>query len=164
MLNEAGSEARDVYNSFLPKLKNMKVLKPDGTYELDKEGQSKVQDNSENYDIVVREFNHYAQEHKSVSGNRRHFYKRNQKNNEPFLSWLIDLRNLIRHCEYGSIEDSMLLDRIIDGTADPRLRETLQAKNNLTLSCAIEQCKAAESRRDQSIEGLPGRQCAILQR
>lgn len=50
------------------------------------------------------------------------------------MSWLADLRNLIRHCEYGDREEPMLLDRPIDGTADPRLKDTLQAKHELPLS------------------------------
>lgn len=88
-----------------------KVLKPDGTYELDREGNPKVQDNSENYEAVVKQVDYYALEHKTVSGNRRRFYKRNQKKNEPFLSWLTDPRSLIRRCEYENIEESMLASR-----------------------------------------------------
>lgn len=51
---------------------------------------------------------------------RELFNTRNQKEGEPFANFLMDVKNLIKACEYETIEDSMLKDRLTWGLFDPR--------------------------------------------
>ena len=99
---------------------------------------------------VLQEFDIYAAEKKSLTGCREIFNRRNQKGGEAFANWLTDLRNLIKHCEFGPIEDSMLKDRIVWGVYDKRLKETLRSKPNLSLQEVADVCKAIETTAKQA--------------
>lgn len=140
LLGEAGNDALEVYNSFKDKLMETKeVTAEDGTVTTVKE------DYSQSYERVLMEFDAYAAEKKSLTGCRELFNGRNQKGGEAFANWLTDLKNLIKHCEYGAIEDSVLKDRIVWGVHDKRLKETLRSKPNLSLQEVVDVCKAIES-------------------
>ena len=136
MLSIAGDDALEVYDSFKDKL----ILKT-----VDDEGVVTTTDNSQNFAIVLAEFDKYAKEQMSLTACRENFNKRNQKATEPFANWLTDLKNRIQHCEYKDIEDSMLKDRIVWGVYDKRLRETLRSKPNLSLQEVIDVCKGVEA-------------------
>lgn len=133
LMGVAGDEALEVYNAFVDKLI---------TYKTNEAGEEIIDtDNTNNYDKVVEQFDLYAAEKKCVTGCRELFNARSQKKGEAFHTWLTDLQNLVKDCEYAQIADSMLKDRIIWGTYDKRLRETIRAKSNLPLSEIIEICK-----------------------
>ena len=102
-------------------------------------------DLSTNFESIVEQFDLYVAERKCVTGCRELFNNRNQKSGEPFSNWLTDLRNLIKDCEYGSVEDSMLKDRIIWGTHNKKVRESLRAKSNQSLNEIIDASKAVEA-------------------
>ncbi|KAK3913708.1 CCHC-type zinc finger protein [Frankliniella fusca] len=137
LMGEAGDEALEVYNSFKDKLITKKLN--------DQNVEVIDVDNSTNYDHVLEQFDQYAAERKCVTGCRELFNARNQKSNELFSNWLPDLRNLIKDCEYGPIVDSMLKDRIIWGIHDKKLRDSIRAKSNQSLTEIIEVCKAVEA-------------------
>ena len=136
LMGEAGDDAYDVYTSFKDKLV---------TKTRDADGNEVVTDQSESYEAVIAEFNSFAAEKRSLTACREQFNSRNQRAQEPFTTWLTDLRNLIRPCEYGNIEESMLKDRLVWGTRDKRLRESLRAKPAYTLQEVIDACKAVEN-------------------
>jgi len=110
LMGEAGPDALDVYNTFKEKL----IKREKGAH-----GKEMIEeDKSEDYDAVVEQIDEYAREKKCVTGCREQFNGRNQRNGEGCCQWLTDLRNLIKHCEYVEIEDSMLKDRIVWGLCD----------------------------------------------
>ena len=41
------------------------------------------------------------------------FNSYNQKENEPFDTYITELSNKIKQCEYGQLEDSLLRDRLV---------------------------------------------------
>lgn len=141
LMLEAGDEALEVYNS-LKGAMTKTTPGVDGTPDT-------ITDESQNYDRVVKELDEYAKERKSVTACRQNFNTRNQKSNEPFASWLTVLKNLIKPCEYGDLEDSLLKDRIVLGVCYKRLKESLRAKPNLKLEEVIEACKAVEANTKQ---------------
>ncbi|KAK3918904.1 hypothetical protein KUF71_001028 [Frankliniella fusca] len=142
LMGEAGEDAIEVYNSFAHKLI---------THTKDAEGKDVVDtDNSQDYESVVKLFDQYAAEKKCVTACRERFNSRNQKGTESFSQWITDLRNLVKQCEYGAIEDSMLKDRIVWGVHDRRLKETLRSKSNLSLDEIVDVCKAYEATNRQS--------------
>ncbi|KAG5873778.1 hypothetical protein JTB14_022207 [Gonioctena quinquepunctata] len=52
---------------------------------------------------------------------------------------------LIQSCEYDTQEESILVDRIILGTNDPRIQDKLLNIQNLALDVAIGMCRNAEA-------------------
>ena len=55
---------------------------------------------------------------------RYHFNTRQQKVGEKFDTYLIDLKTLIKDCEYGELADSLLKDRIVCGIIDDKVRKS----------------------------------------
>lgn len=143
LLTEAGDDALEVYNSFKDKLITRTVN--------EQSGEITEINLTEDYKAVMQEFDSYAAQKKSLTGCREVFNQRNQKENEPFSNWLTDLKNLVKHCEYKDLTDSMLKDRIVWGVLDKRLKQTLRCKPNLTLQEVIDICKAIESTSQPSV-------------
>ena len=72
--------------------------------------------------------------------------KRIQKVGEPFDTFVTDLRNLIRTCEYHVDErDNLLRDQIVLGISSDSVREKLfyadGGETKLTLHTAVDICK-----------------------
>ena len=99
LLGEAGDDALEVYNFFKSKLITRTVSENDAEI---------ITDNTQSYSEVLREFDAYAAEKKSLTACKETFNKRNEKASESFSSWLTDLKNVVRR-----MEDSMLKDRIV---------------------------------------------------
>ncbi|KAK3928068.1 Gag polyprotein [Frankliniella fusca] len=143
LMREAGREALEVYNSFRDSLI---------TAAIDANGSVVKTDLSENYEAVIAEFRKYAEEKKSVTSIREAFFKRNQKPGEPFATWHTKLKNMIKDCEFLTIADSLLKDRLIGGTNDKRLKETLRGQPQLTLAQVESMSRSAETRRKEEAE------------
>ena len=135
LMGEAGDEALGVYNSFKDGLITRAVV---NDVEV-------VTDLSQDYERVIQEFDSYAAQKKSLTACRQLFNTRNQKHNEPFSNWLTDLRNLMKPCEYGTLEDSLLKDRLVLGVHDKRLKLSLRGKPNYSLQEIIDACKVIEA-------------------
>lgn len=54
------------------------------------------------------------------------------------------LRGLIRNCQYGALEDDLLLDKLVCSLKDLQLRESLWLDRDITFAKAIEKCNAKE--------------------
>ena len=103
---------------------------------------------------------------------RHRFWKRVQKEGEPFDRWVKDLRMIAKDCEYAE-EDNMIRDNIVFSVWDKKVQERMLRKSDLTLKDAMEYCRAAESSQSQLAEirrddvaginemrnGADGRQC-----
>ncbi|KAG5898858.1 hypothetical protein JTB14_003252 [Gonioctena quinquepunctata] len=123
LLNTIGSEGVETFNTF-------KFESPDDEKE---------------YDKVVREFKKYCAPRKNRTYERFVFNNRVQAPDEPFDHFFGELRKLIQSCEYDTQEESILVDRIILGTNDPRIQEKLLNIQNLALDVAIDMCRNAEA-------------------
>ena len=66
--------------------------------------------------------------------------------NESMDSYIAGLRARAANCEYGTLHDSLLRDRIICGVADDQLREKLLHTQELTLHLCITMCRLSEIR------------------
>ena len=62
---------------------------------------------------------------------------------------MIELRSLVKSCGYGAGVDSVLLDQIVLGVADPLIREKLLFEKYLLLDTACEIVRACESSKTQ---------------
>ena len=83
------------------------------------------------------------------------FNMRGQQHGENFDSFYMDIRNLSKDCEYGTLRDSLIRDRIVCGIQSGIVRARLLRDKELTLTKAIDACRAAEVS-DQHLKALGG--------
>ena len=101
-------------------------------------------------DEVKAKFAAYFAPRRNVTVYERYkFTKRIQKVGEPFDTFVTDLRNLIRTCEYHVDErDNLLRDQIVLGISSDSVREKLfyadGGETKLTLHTAVDICKTSE--------------------
>ena len=101
----------------------------------------------ENLANVMEKFEKYCMPKKNLFYERHRFNTRIQNKEENFDTFLTDIRNIVINCEYGTLEDDLLKDRIIAGIYSEELKSKLLKLNydNVTLNKVIEECRAFES-------------------
>ena len=62
-------------------------------------------------------------------------------------TFIQDLYRLAENCEYGTLKDELIRDRIIVGVLDDTLSDRPQAKSDLTLADAVRISRQAEARK-----------------
>ena len=80
---------------------------------------------------------------------RYKFNTRNQKEDEGIEAYYAELRILAKTCNFDSIENSLIRDRIVVGIKDNNVRKSLLERSDLTLEKTIEICKATERTKEQ---------------
>ena len=55
------------------------------------------------------------------------------------------LRSLSKSCNYGTLEDTLIRDRIVVGIRDNATRKRLLQESKLTLKACVDTCRAAET-------------------
>ena len=73
------------------------------------------------------------------------FNQKVQEVGESFDSFLTTLRSLAKTCNFGSMLDRMIRDRVVVGIRDNATRKKLLAENKLTLNKCIDICRASET-------------------
>ena len=93
----------------------------------------------------------YFQPLKSEVFDRFLFHRRHQQPSESFDTWLVDLLNLVKPCNYGAaaVIESMVRDQIVLGVANEQVREKLLFESGLTLAKACNIVRACESASSQ---------------
>ena len=81
---------------------------------------------------------------------RHKFFTRNQEPGETFDKYLTELRLLEKSCDFGTLADSLLRDRIVCGLASSNLRERLLREPNLNLKQCIDICRASELSKERN--------------
>ena len=76
---------------------------------------------------------------------RHNFNTRNQRPGEGFELYYTELRNTVKDCEFGSLEDNFLRDRLVCGIIDEIVREKLLQVQDLTLEECVNMCRLFES-------------------
>ena len=62
-------------------------------------------------------------------------------------TFIQDLYRLAENCEYGTLKDELIGDRIIVGVLDDTLSDRLKAKPDLILADAVHMSKQADARK-----------------
>src|SRR6218665_2317745 len=81
----------------------------------------------------------------NVTYQRYLFYQRVQEANERFDTFLGEVRRMAKSCQFESMEESMIRDRVVVFVKDDATRHKLLQVRDLTLRKAIDICKASES-------------------
>ena len=122
LLTIAGPQAIDVFNTFV----------------FDNPG------DGEKLDVVLNKFDAHCSPKKNETYERYVFRSRTQRQQEPFDSFLTDLRLKAQSCNFATLKDSMIRDQIVFGVEDNKVRERLLRETELTLAGAIKICQASE--------------------
>ena len=84
---------------------------------------------------------------------------RMQRDGEPVDNFIIGLYSLAEHCNFGTLHDELICDRIVVDIRDKVLSEKLQLKAELALERAINQVRQKEAvGKQQTVlkaEGIP---------
>jgi len=91
-------------------------------------------------------FKLYCQPRNNIPFERYRFNLRSQEPGESYDQYRTTLRLLAESCEFSSITpDEILLDHLVFGIRDDKVRECLLRETQLTLAKTDEMCRAAES-------------------
>lgn len=127
LLNLIGEDALDLYNTF-----NLSEA------------------DSKDFEKILSAFENYMDPRKNVVVQRYRFNSRIQEPSEPFEHFLLDLKKLIKNCDFKDQQNSLLRDRLVLGVSDKALQERLLRDPDLPLDSTIKLCRAAELGKIQS--------------
>lgn len=100
-------------------------------------------------DSALKAFDQYFNPKQHLGCLRASFHKRVQTDEETVEDFVEGLRNIANNCEFGSMKDELIRDKIIAGLKDTQLSYQLQLENNLTLEDTIQIAKEAEKKKLQ---------------
>jgi len=94
---------------------------------------------------IIEAFDCYCIGETNITYKRYLFNQRIQQPGEAIEDFVADLHKLSSTCQFETLEDSLIRDRIVVGIRDEPTRRRLQQQKKLTLSEAIDACKASEA-------------------
>lgn len=97
-----------------------------------------------NPDDIISKMDDYFIPKTNLSVACHRFNTRIQLDNENFDSFLNELRKLAADCDFGTLQDRLIKDRIVCGIKDQRVKDRLLREADLTLTNTVNICKAAE--------------------
>ena len=89
------------------------------------------------YHKVKTKFDVHFVVRRNVIFQRAKFNRRRQEDGETVDTFITALHALAEHCDYGTLKDEMIRDRIVVGLQDSKLSEKLQLDPELSLAKAI---------------------------
>ena len=121
-------------------------------------------DDKEKYDLVIVKFDAFFQVRKNVIFERAKFNRRVQLEGESAEQFITSLYALVETCEYGTLKDEMIRDRIVVGIRHNALSERLQGEAGLTLDKAktMVRQKEAITEQNQQLRGDGTKQSPIV--
>ena len=93
---------------------------------------------------------------------RERFNGRKQQKGESVELFITDLHHLVKNCEYGTLKDQMIRDRLVIGIRDRTLSDRLQMEPDLTLEKAKKLIRQREAVKEQGVV-LKGQEESLLE-
>ena len=96
--------------------------------------------------VIMKKFDaHFLGESREFF-ERFKFNQRNQEDGESIEQYVTVLRTMSKSCGFCEcMKDKLLIDRMLLGVKDDRMRELLIAKSDLDVKTAVDTCKAVEA-------------------
>ena len=101
------------------------------------------------YHTVKTKFDEHFVVRRNVIFERAKFNQRRQEEGETVDTFITALHALAEHCNFGTLTDEMIRDRIVVGLLDAKLSEKLQLDPELTLPKAVNQARQNEAVKKQ---------------
>lgn len=109
-------------------------------------------DNQKKVAELKKAFEDYYVPQANLTYERYIFNKLGQQEGEKFDEFLVKIKTQAKRCDFGTIHDSLVKDKIVIGVINGKLREKLLTKKDLTLTTAIDMCRASEKATKQAGE------------
>ena len=97
-----------------------------------------TEEQGKSYTTVVEKFDGYFVKRRNLIFERAKFNWRRQEEGEPVNDFIMDLYRLAEHCNYGTLHDELIRDRIVVGLRSAALSGKLQRDADLTLEKAVQ--------------------------
>ena len=88
---------------------------------------------------LIQAFREHCTGKANITVTRFKFNNHNQRD-ENISAYIVELKDRIRHCKYGTLEESLLCDRIVSGVKSGKLRDKLLQTANLDINKCITIC------------------------
>lgn len=95
-------------------------------------------------EVLKEKFKEYCEPRKNLPYIRHMFFTRAQKQGESIDTYVTDLKNKAKDCEFGALHDSLVRDRIVCGIINDQVRGRLLREADLTLDKAVDISRASE--------------------
>ena len=102
-------------------------------------------DEKDKIEPLISKLKTFCEVKRNITVIRYDFYTKNQRPGETFELYYIGLRNTVKDCGFGGVEDSLLRDRLVCGTVDEIGRKRLLQVEDLTLEKCVNMCRLSES-------------------
>ena len=107
------------------------------------------------YATLLNKFQEYCDPKSNVVFERHMFFEQYQESAQTIDSYVSELRNLASTCDFGDLNDGLILTQLIRGIKDQKLRlkllnEDSDGAKKLTLDSAIKMCRTTEISRSQA--------------
>ncbi len=99
----------------------------------------------QNVDSILEKFEGYCVGETNETWERYQFNRREQEQYESIDTYVAVLRTLAKTCNYGTLEETLIRDRMIIGIRDNATRKRLLQTTKLTLKDCIQICRSHES-------------------
>ena len=97
---------------------------------------------------IISKFDDHCNPSINETVERYRFFTRNQSGSETIDSYVTELKLLAKTCNFGTLRDSLIRDRIVCGLNDASMRERLLREKKLELDVCVQLCRAAELSRE----------------
>ena len=111
-----------------------------------------TEDERKSYASVLAKFDDYFKVRKNVIFERARFNRRNQQEGESIEEYITALYALVQSCDYGTLQEQLLRDRIVVGIRDTALSERMQVDAELTLEKAKKMARQREAVSQQGVQ------------
>ena len=101
------------------------------------------------YHTVKTKFDEHFVLRRNVIFERAKFNRRHQEEGETVDTFITALNALTEHCNFGTLTDEMIRDRVVVGLLDAKLSEKLKLDSELTLPKAVNQPRQSEAVKKQ---------------
>lgn len=89
------------------------------------------------YETVMNKFESYFVPKERTSVETYKFNQRVQGTTETFDSFVTDLKRMSARCDFGTLKDRLICDRIVQGVRDSQVKKRMLTEDMLTLDKAI---------------------------
>ncbi|XP_033750517.1 uncharacterized protein K02A2.6-like [Pecten maximus] len=102
------------------------------------------EDDGKHFEKIIEKFEKFCIGSTNETYERYCSNKREQEAGESIDAYVSALRTLAKTCNYTTLEDALIRDRIVIGIRDNHTRKKLLQDSKLTLNSCIDICRAAE--------------------
>ena len=104
---------------------------------------------AKDYGYVIGKFDEHFRPEKNIIHERAMFHQRSQNSGESAEAYIRSLYEMAECCDFGTVKDDCIRDRLVIGVRDKDLSKRLQLKERLTLAETVKIVRQSEIIQDQ---------------